>query len=190
MIHENKACQCLWGVWRLWSTLTDFKGNPGLVTCVCACVWVAGLATGLFRFIHTRTIAQPQRLTEWHARNTVFELFGACAASPCERSVKYLHRKIQIDTKIWSRYRTVTSPVRLGMRGPKAPSWDKTSLKHSFKKSHLDLQLRGGSSFRKYTAPFSINIWKRHRPSQLFLHGHFELNHCNYPGGGTNILEW
>lgn len=45
------------------------------------------------------------------------------------------------------------------------------------KKSHLDLQLWGGSSFSKDTAPFSINIWKRHRPSQLFLPGHFELNH-------------
>lgn len=30
----------------------------------------------------------------------MFELFGAFVASPCERSVKYLHRKIQIDTKI------------------------------------------------------------------------------------------
>lgn len=76
-------------------------------------------------------------------------------------------------------------PIRLGMRGPKTPTWDKTSRKHFFKKSHLDLQLRAGSSFRKDTAPFSINIWKRHRPLQLFLHGHFELNHHNYPGGVT-----
>lgn len=68
------------GLKTLWSTLTGLKGNPGLVTCVCVCV--AGLATGLFRFIHTRTIAHPQRLTELHAGHVVFGLFRACAASP------------------------------------------------------------------------------------------------------------
>lgn len=79
----------------------------------------------------------------------------------------------------------LTSPVWLGMRGPKTPTWDKTSQKHFFIKSHLDLQLRGGRSLRKDTAPFSINIWKRHRLSQLFLHRHFELHHHNKTGGRT-----
>lgn len=44
IINENNACQFLWGV--------EVR------------VWVAGLATGLFRFIHTRRIAQPQILNE------------------------------------------------------------------------------------------------------------------------------
>lgn len=97
------------GVKTLWSTLTGLKGNPGLVTCVCMCCRVSYRPVPLYTHSHNRTPSKTNWMTCWTC--CVWTIPCMCSFTG-ERSVKYLHRKIQIDTKIWSGYRNY--PVRFG----------------------------------------------------------------------------